>query len=94
MPLGVLVASQENRRVGSPIVTSARRGWGRDSCPVFRYHGRCGPAAPPTIGPTGLLEWVLRREDAGTEVLGQWGSPLPEAGGRSGRGAGWPSLVG
>ena len=46
------------------------------------------------MGPTGLLEWVLRREGAGTYVLEQWGSPLLEAGGRNGRGAGWPGLVG
>ena len=58
VPLGALAVSQGNRRVGSPIVTPARRGWGRDSCPVARHHGWYGPAVPPLIGPPGLLEGV------------------------------------
>ena len=72
VPLGALAVSQDNRRVGSPIVTPARRGWGRDSCPVARHHGWYGPAVPPLIGPPGLLEGVPRRGVAGTEVLGLW----------------------
>ena len=94
VPLGALGVSQGNRRVGSPFVTPVRRGWGRDSCPVASHHGRCGPAVPPPIGPSGLLEGVPWRGVAGAEVLRWWGLPQPEAGGRSGGGAGRPSPVG
>ena len=85
---GCLLVSQENRRVGSPIVTPVRRDWGRDSCPAVRHRSRSWPAAPPLRGPRGLLEGVLRRE-----VWRVFASPLavgfpsPGAGGRSGRGA-------
>merc|ERR1711972_966936 len=76
VPLGALVASQENRRVGSPIVTPARHGAGGETLALWcASHSRCGPAVPPLRGPSGLLEGVPLVGVAGTEVLGLWGSP-------------------
>ena len=83
----------EKQAGSSPIVTPARRGWGRDSCPRSSQPGLVrARRTPPLSGPFGVARWGPPGEGvAGTKVLGWCCSHCPRPAAVVGVVSRWPS---